>query len=460
MNTHVDTAPRVRHDNQSTKYIEYSGLRSAGKHGTAALGDQIVVSGTTFLTNILLARYLTSAEYGTYAVAFAILLFINSIQLALISGPMSVLGAPLDRIQFRRYFSSLAVIQLVFAGSVLLLLVLASSIGELLVPGALIVSILLPVGIITVAVQIQEYFRQTFFTRLAPIRAFSIDLIRCGLQVTAIVVLYLTGILSAKMAFWAIGLASMVSALEGFRRFPILIGGISEWRKSLSDNWNLGKWMLIYTLTRFLLGQFYIFATAFMLGVSSTARLQVGLVTIGPIRMLTRGFLNILTPFFSKIFSERRYAFFSRMFFQIVILWALVFGIICFALGLLASKILTVLYQQKYSGEVSLIRILAFGCFLSILGQYTEVGAKAIHRPQLSVQAGFIALIIAAVMMWPLLSNLGVIGAAVGWTTSCGSVLGAHIVLLLYSFRKLKKRSTISEVRRDSQSTKEEDRML
>ncbi len=445
MNTHVDTAHKVRHDNQSTKYTEYNGLRSAGKHGTAALGDQIVVSGTNFLTNILLARYLTSAEYGTYAVAFAILLFINSIQLALITGPMSVLGASLDKTRFRGYFSSLAVVQLVFAGSVLLLLVLASSIGELLVPGALIVSILLPVGIITVAVQTQEYFRQTFFTRLVPIKAFGIDLIRCGLQVSAIAILYLTGILSAKIAFWAIGLASMLSAAEGFRRFPILIAGISEWRKSLSDNWNFGKWMLIYTLTRFLLGQFYIFATAFILGVSSTARLQVGLVIIGPIRMLTYGFLNILTPFFSRVFSQRRYAFFSRMFFRIIVLWALLFGTICFVLGLLAPKILTVLYQQKYSGEVSLVRILAFGCFLCILGQYTEVGAKAIHRPQLSVQAGFIALIITAFMIWPLLSNLGVIGAAVGWTISSGSVFGVHGVLLLYSFRKLKKRNTIEE---------------
>lgn len=445
MNTHVDTAPRVLHDNQSTKYREYDVLRSAGKHGTAALGDQIVVSGANFLTNILLARYLTSTEYGTYAVASGILLFVNSIQLALINGPMLVLGASLDKTQFRRYFSSLAVIQLVFSFSVLLLLVLASSIGELVVPGALIVSILLPVGIITVAVQIQEYFRQTFFTRLVPIKAFSIDLIRCGSQVTAIVILYLTGILSAKMAFWAMGLASMVSAAEGFRRFPILVGAISEWRKSLSGNWNLGKWMLIYTLTRFVLGQFYIFATAFALGVSDTARLQVGLVIIGPIAMLTRGFMNVLTPFFSKIFSQRGYASFSSMFFRIIILWALLFGSICFVLGLLASEILTVLYQQKYSGEASLVRILAFGCFLSALGQYTEMGAKAIHRPQLSAQAGLIALVIAVVMIWPLLSNLGVIGAGVGWTISSGSVLGGHGALLLYSFWKLKKRNTIEE---------------
>lgn len=94
MDTHVDTAPRVQHNNQSTKYREY----------------------------------------------------------------------------IRGCFSSLAVTQLIFTVFVLLLLVLASSIGELLVPGALIVSMLLPVGIVAVTVQIQEYFRQTFFTYLVSVR--------------------------------------------------------------------------------------------------------------------------------------------------------------------------------------------------------------------------------------------------------------------------------------------------
>lgn len=154
----MDTAPRVRHDNQSTKYREYNGLRSAGRHGTAALGDQIVVSGANFSTNILLARHLASTEYGIYAVAFGILLFVKSMQLALINGLMLVLGASLDKTQFRRYFSSLAVTQLAFAVSVLLLLVLGFSIGKLLAPGALIVSILLPVGIITVAFRSRNTF--------------------------------------------------------------------------------------------------------------------------------------------------------------------------------------------------------------------------------------------------------------------------------------------------------------
>jgi O-antigen/teichoic acid export membrane protein len=406
--------------------------------GRAALGDQIVVSGANFLTNILLARYLTSTEYGTYTVAFGILLFINSIQLALINGPMLVLGASLDESQFRRYFNSFAVIQLVFAVSVSLLLVLASSIGGLLVPGTLIVSLLLPVGVITVAVQSQEYFRQAFFTRLVPIRALGIDLIRCGFQIIVLVVLYRIGILSARMTFWAIGIASAISAAEGFRRSPVLIDGISEWRKHLLENWSLGKWMLTYTLIRYALGQTYIFATAFVLGVSNTARLQACLVILGPIMMLTRGFLNTLTPFFSKKFSREGYASFSSTFVRVIILWALFFGSACFALALLASKILNVLYQQKYSGEVSLVRILAFGCFLSTLSQYTEMGVKAIQRPQLSVKAGLITLISTAVMIWPLLSRLRLMGAAVGWTAASGSVFGIHGILLLYESRKLK----------------------
>ena len=420
-----------------SKYISYGSWTSLVRLGHVTLSDQIVVSGANFLTNIILARYLTSTEYGTYTVAFSVLVFINSIRLALISGPMVVLGASLNATQFRRYFNSLAVIQLVFAVSVSLLLVLVLSIGKLLVPDALIFSVLLPVAVITIAVQFQEYFRQTFFARLVPIRSLSIDLVRCGSQLIALAVLYRIGILSARMTFWAIGIASAISAAEGFRRFPVLIDGISEWKKHLLENWSLGKWMLTYTLIRYALGQIYIIATALALGVANTARFQAGMVIVGPIMMMSRGFMNILTPFFSKRFSQRGYASFWITFIRIAILWVLLFGCICFVPALLASKILTILYQQKYSGEAHLVRILALGCLLSTLSQYTEVGVRAIKRPQLSVKAGLIALVFTAIMMWPLLSKLGIIGAGIGWATSSGLVLGVHGILLLYESRKL-----------------------
>ena len=46
-------------------------------HVNWALADQAVVSGTNFLTGILLARHLGMVEYGVYTLAWMVGQFIN-----------------------------------------------------------------------------------------------------------------------------------------------------------------------------------------------------------------------------------------------------------------------------------------------------------------------------------------------------------------------------------------------
>ena len=53
-----------------------------------ALADQAMVSGVNFLTAILLARYLGIEEFGRFALAWMVVLFIVNIQYAMIIAPM------------------------------------------------------------------------------------------------------------------------------------------------------------------------------------------------------------------------------------------------------------------------------------------------------------------------------------------------------------------------------------
>lgn len=56
-----------------------------------SLVDQAVFSGANFLLNVLLARWLVPAEYGAFAVVYALFLFLSGFHNALIVEPMSVL---------------------------------------------------------------------------------------------------------------------------------------------------------------------------------------------------------------------------------------------------------------------------------------------------------------------------------------------------------------------------------
>ena len=57
-------------------------LRTDAGMSLAALADQIVVSGTNFAVGILIARFCSVSDYGTYVVAFTCLLTLNQTRAA------------------------------------------------------------------------------------------------------------------------------------------------------------------------------------------------------------------------------------------------------------------------------------------------------------------------------------------------------------------------------------------
>ena len=57
------------------------------------VADQAVVSGTNFLTNVMLIRFMGLREFGVFALAWMSILFVNSLQNALIVAPMMSISA-------------------------------------------------------------------------------------------------------------------------------------------------------------------------------------------------------------------------------------------------------------------------------------------------------------------------------------------------------------------------------
>lgn len=75
--------------------------------GLFAITDQALISGSNFALGILFARWLGAAEYGVYALAFAIFLLLSLVHHALLLEPMSVFGGSIYRSKLRRYLGLL-----------------------------------------------------------------------------------------------------------------------------------------------------------------------------------------------------------------------------------------------------------------------------------------------------------------------------------------------------------------
>ncbi|MDR7404951.1 MAG: O-antigen and teichoic acid-like export protein, partial [Armatimonadota bacterium] len=71
------------------------------------MADQGLFSGANFVVNVLLARWLSPAEYGAFAVALSIFYLLAGFHSAVLTEPMMVFGAGRYREHFREYLGML-----------------------------------------------------------------------------------------------------------------------------------------------------------------------------------------------------------------------------------------------------------------------------------------------------------------------------------------------------------------
>ncbi len=85
---------------------------------SAALLDQVLISGANFVTMVCTARALhpSSAAFGEFSLVYAALLFVNIVQSTLITQPHNVLGTTRKGEPYRRFTTTTAVGQLLLSG--------------------------------------------------------------------------------------------------------------------------------------------------------------------------------------------------------------------------------------------------------------------------------------------------------------------------------------------------------
>src|SRR5580700_7546891 len=77
------------------------------RKGTLAVVDQSLFSGANFIVNVLLARWLSTTEYGAYSLALAVFLLFAALHSAILIEPMMVFGSNKYSAGFARYLAVL-----------------------------------------------------------------------------------------------------------------------------------------------------------------------------------------------------------------------------------------------------------------------------------------------------------------------------------------------------------------
>jgi O-antigen/teichoic acid export membrane protein len=178
--------------------------------------DQALVSGSNFVTGIMLVRGLGLVEFGRFTIAYVILLLANSLQLSFISSPMITLGSLCATAEERRGFvRGMFGVQLIFCGAASILAVAGTAAYVMFRPSTGALEFLLPFASAVVAFLMQDWLRRYYFTVGKAAASFWNDVISYLGQVVVLGALWWAHRLTLDTALWSIAITSGAAFAAG-----------------------------------------------------------------------------------------------------------------------------------------------------------------------------------------------------------------------------------------------------
>jgi O-antigen/teichoic acid export membrane protein len=346
--------------NVSDNEISWLQLRRWTVKGGLAVADQGFFSGTNFILNILLARWLSPEDYGAFAVAFSILVLLSSVHTALLTEPMLVFGRGKYADQQNKYFAMLIYghigVTLAFGG----LTILGAFAAAGLIGRSLQWS-LVGVGIATPMILLLWLVRKAFYVRLQPASAAAGGALYMTLLVASILVLRSYGRLSNFSAYLLMGgvafIVSIVFLAVLKPQWPIV--GNPTAAIVVDDHWKYGRWALLLMIVNWMPWNLHILVLSLILSIREIAGLRALFNVILPVNHVLIALAGIGLPLFAERFRNRpgERTHLVKLFASLSVIIAVCYTAFLFLLG---PKALEIVYKGNYSDVYGLAPVLAF----------------------------------------------------------------------------------------------------
>jgi O-antigen/teichoic acid export membrane protein len=253
------------------------------------MGDQGIVSVGNFVTFNLLARSLPAEQYGAFGVTLESILFLNSLQSALVVYPMTVQGATRGALRLQKLVS----------GSLLFTLILLPVLGSL-TGLATRTSATWPTAFCAVFAMLMWQTQETTRRALmADLRFRSVvwgDACSYLGQAAAVFVLSRTNTLALGTAFIVMGLTSLLAAVVQLLQLRVRMVRIADLRLQARDCWKLGRWMLLSNLGAIVTNVGYLWTLRFSRGLDAVATFAALFAVTKLANPVTSSLCGIITP--------------------------------------------------------------------------------------------------------------------------------------------------------------------
>jgi O-antigen/teichoic acid export membrane protein len=386
----------------------------SGMHALA-LADQAVVSGTSFLTTVLVGRWAGSSQLGTYAIGLSVLVSAFAIQDALISLPYTIHQQQESGTAAERAGNSLIYSGIFSAAVVVVLALIALGLSAYRERSPLQPAIWTLAGVAPFAL-LRQFGRRVLFAHLHVQRALALDVAVAAIQISLLAALGWTGLMSAVLAFDATGgacaLPSFVWLVMMRREFVI------RWRDArtaLRSNWDLGKWLLSGQLTVQVQSYSNYWLSTAIMGAAATGIYAACMSVVSAVNPFISGLTNILAPRSVLAWSAGGGERLRTQAIRDGLLLGFLASSFCILILFGGEKFIRLLYHgQDYAGLGNLVTVLSVALLMEVVGVPASNALASMQRTReiaLACSAGAAVTVLA---VWPLMVGWGLLGAAYG----------------------------------------------
>ena len=315
------------------------------------------MSATNFLTNVVIARALGVTQYGVFALSWLGLLFVNSIQNALIVAPMMSIGPKTTGERRPYYFSSVVIQQLCFAilslaGINLVVRVVAAYFHH---PDLNQLS--WPLSITVLAYLIQDFFRRYLFATQQRRRAFLNDAMSYVPQLLIIVLLAKAGSLTTARALWTIAFTSMSGIAAGVIWLEKISYSGSKLRSVVSQHWKFSRWLVPSGMMEWTSSYLFLMAAPIYFGAAAAGALRSAQNIVGVAHIWFLGLENVVHAETARTLHNNGIHAAEKYILRIIAVWGTITGLFVLMISVAPSFWLELAYGTKYLQYGHLLRL-------------------------------------------------------------------------------------------------------
>jgi O-antigen/teichoic acid export membrane protein len=385
--------------------------------------DQGVVSGTSFLTSVILGRMGSREELGVYYLALSIVFFVRGIQEQLVSAPYMIYCGRRQGEDLARFAGSSLVHQCVLLAGTCLVLSVLAPLGIL--PGGLQAAIWVLIAAAPLLL-IREYIRQLLFAHLEMRAAIALDVSVALLQLVGLSLLASSGRLSLTTTLAVLAVASGLPAAWWFlRKRPAMLVGLRDALQDFLHNWTFARWALASQLLACTTPYVMPWVVALTHGEAQTGTLGACSTLVGLSNMFMMGLCNFLSPQAARAFATGGLGELQSVLKKTAVLFGASLGAICLVGFTLGETIAARVYGAQFGDTGWIIGILSLSVLANSMGVTAGNGLWAMERPSANFVADLISLgvvIVASISLVPLFGPLGAALATLSGTSTDAAV--------------------------------------